>query len=443
MEKNYNKNNIYGNNDNFKHNFGQKYHHNKNIIQNHNNGEKLYDSQSNELPNKNEKNYKFKYNNLIKNKINNNINNINQEDNNKLSFKYDNEEELNYEIDNFSLNNNKIKKNNITNLGNESKKELAPNKKHTNNDHKYESFKYNKLDNNQEYQKENKNNENPKIQNNNNKFDFIQNNTTEILNQENSNDNYLVDHKKLKVDEFLLKSYNQSEKNSDEIINELKEENLNLKSQNQILNVSLIQKEQLIDSLKGKISELENLLKNKNIKNNNNEYINLNEENFQSEINQLKMEKEELFEQNQKLILGINSFNERVKEINEIYDNKNKLFMNEIKSYKDKLFEYKRKIILLKRKIDELYNKRGKPQIISLFNYNKDYSKEIPKSNNLFQNKNLTPRLEKKNSFNYRRKRNESEGFIKFNIDNKENNLQNKERQFIHDYQLFLDNLGK
>ena len=407
---NYNKNNLnQNNNENLKNkNNDKKYLYNKNMIQNQNIGDNKYQIDVLNEEENNFKNYQIKKNNNL---FKSEFNHLNKnENNNDLNFKYDDEEELNLKIKNYSF-----KKDN---------KELISNIKDDNE--KYKLDFVNNQFNNQEYQNENNNKEIPKFQNQNNKLNFMNNN------------NCLLDNKNFKFEEFSLKSYNQNEKGKDlnEIINELKEENLNLQSQNQILNVSLIQKDQLIDSLKDKISELENKIEKTGIGNNNNEYIN--------EIKELNMEKEELFNQNQKLLLGINSFNERLKEINDIYDKKNESYLSEIKSYKEKLFEYKRKIILLKKKIDELYNERGQPNIISLLNYNKDYGNPIQVKGNEFKNKNFTPhRLEKKNSFTFRKKRNQSEGFIKFNIDNKENNLQKQQRQFIQDYQIFLNNLEK
>ena len=160
-----------------------------------------------------------------------------------------------------------------------------------------------------------------------------------------------------------------------EMIIELKEENINLKSKNQILNVTLIRKEQIIESLNYKIKELEI----------NNKYLNsnLNKEKYLDIINKLKIERNELYNQNQKLTLGINSFNERLKEINEIYTKKNDEFINEINLYKMKLSEYKQKIIILKKKIDELYNRGDDvPRITNFYNNNNNNN-----NNNNYLNK--------------------------------------------------------
>ena len=237
-----------------------------------------------------------------------------------------------------------------------------------------------------------------------------------------------------------------------EKINELKEENLILKTQNQILNVSLIQKEQIIESLDIQIKNLEKKLKS-NKSTNIDEKINNNEDNLKDIINKLKLENNELSEQNNKLTLGINSFNERIKEISEIYSKKNEMFVNEINSYKNKLSEYKTKIILLKKKIDELYNTKNinninnnhirEPQIISLFNYNKDYQVNNQMDDLLYKNKNLTPnRISNKGKGDdYRKKRDESQKILKYNRDEKEKILQNEENNFVQNYKMFLNNL--
>ena len=252
---------------------------------------------------------------------------------------------------------------------------------------------------------------------------------------------------------YALYNEQSNTKDLNEIINELKDENLNLKTQNQILNVSLIQKEQIIDDLNNQINNLEKKLKSNkstNIKSN----INNSEDNLKEEINKLKMENNELSEQNNKLTLGINSFNERIKEINEIYNKKNEMFINEINSYKNKMVEYKTKIILLKKKIDELYNSNNlngvnnnviiEPHMISALNYNKDYEYNNQIEDLLNKNKNLTPnRIDiKEKKLSYRRKRNKKEKIIKYNMDEKENNLKNEQNNFIENYKMFLNNLG-
>ena len=230
-------------------------------------------------------------------------------------------------------------------------------------------------------------------------------------------------------------------KEINEIINELKEEKLKLKSQNEILNVSLIQKEQIIKDLNNKIKNLDKIINNNNYKNFNN--FNIKEDYLKNEINKLKEEKDELYNQNKKLTLGINSFNERVKEISEMYTKKNKIYIDEINSYKVKLTEYKRKIILLKKKIDELYNKGGKQNIISLFNYHNEYGYNNQENEIFFKNRNLTPiRIMNKNkSYTVRRNIKGNEASNELNLDNEESNLHKEQKQFVQDYKNFLDNL--
>ena len=247
---------------------------------------------------------------------------------------------------------------------------------------------------------------------------------------------------------YIKTNRNQSEisdknnsKEINEIINELKEENLKLKSQNEILNVSLIQKEQIIEDLNNKIKNLDKIINNNNYKNFNN--FNIKEDYLKNEINKLKEEKDELYNQNKKLTLGINSFNERVKEISEMYTKKNKIYIDEINSYKVKLTEYKRKIILLKKKIDELYNKGGKQNIISLFNYHNEYGYNNQGNEIFFKNRNLTPiRIMNKNkSYTVKRNMKGNEASNELNLDNEESNLHKEQKQFVQDYKNFLDNL--
>jgi len=212
--------------------------------------------------------------------------------------------------------------------------------------------------------------------------------------------------------------------------------------------MSLLQKEQIIESLNNRLKELE-MRPNENYMNN--QGINIDE----NEINNLIMEKEELFQQNQKLTLGINSFNERLKEITEIYTQKNEAFIKEINFYKNKLSEYKRKIIILKRKIDELHNTS---RYHSMYRENKgNYNKRVHNLQYNFRSgieddfdikhQNLTPnRIIKRTpkiNFDLRMKR-EIENRSKMNIENEEeNNLQNEQRKFVQDYKIFLKNLGK
>ena len=207
------------------------------------------------------------------------------------------------------------------------------------------------------------------------------------------------------------------------------------------MNVSLIQKEQIIKDLNNKIKNLDKIINNNNYKNFNN--FNIKEDYLKNEINKLKEEKDELYNQNKKLTLGINSFNERVKEISEMYTKKNKIYIDEINSYKVKLTEYKRKIILLKKKIDELYNKGGKQNIISLFNYNNEYGYNNQENEIFFKNRNLTPiRIMNKNkSYTVRRNIKGNEASNELNLDNEESNLHKEQKQFVQDYKNFLDNL--
>ena len=112
-----------------------------------------------------------------------------------------------------------------------------------------------------------------------------------------------------------------------------------------------------------------------------------------------------------------------------------------------KLSEYKQKIIILKKKIDELYNRGDDvPRITNFYNNNNNNN-----NNNNYLNKrektlrNFTPnRITSKTKLtSIRKKRSENEEYIKYNIDDeKEDNLQKEQKQFVKNYRDFLDKLG-
>jgi hypothetical protein len=206
------------------------------------------------------------------------------------------------------------------------------------------------------------------------------------------------------------------------------------------MNISLLQKDQIIESLNNRLKELE-MSPNPNYMNNQN--INVDE----NDINNIIMERDELFKQNKKLTLGINSFNERLKEISQIYGQKNEAFIKEINFYKNKLSEYKRKIIILKRKIDELHNSNrqtgyagprmnnnSRPHNLK-YNFRSEVEDDFD-----FKHQNLTPIriVSRTPKINYGLKQK------KMSIENEEeNNLQKEQKKFVQDYKIFLANLGK
>ena len=252
----------------------------------------------------------------------------------------------------------------------------------------------------------------------------------------------------MKLNGNIINQNKNYSNNENEIINELKEENLYLKSQNEIMNVSLLQKDQIIESLNNRLKELE-MRSNANYMNN--QDINMDE----NEINNIIMERDELFQQNQKLALGINSFNERLKEISQIYTQKNEAFIKEINFYKNKLSDYKRKIIILKRKIDELHNTNRyhsgyrEPKAnynARVHNLNYNFRSGIEDDFDI-KHQNLTPnrfiKRTPKINFDLGIKRG-IENNAKMNFENDdENNLQKEQKKFVEDYKIFLRNLGK
>ena len=205
---------------------------------------------------------------------------------------------------------------------------------------------------------------------------------------------------------------NNSKTNLD-IINELKAENVTLKSKNRILKESLDNKEKIIQALNNKINEMEN---SKNFNNNQDE----------NPISDLKLRNDILLKQNKELILGIESLNEKIKEINIMIQKKNKKYNNQIYTYKSKLSEYKRKIILLKRRVDELYNKNtNEAEHTSNNIYNKIRDRKHLRSQYNFLNKNkIQISTEKKELF-----------------DDMEKYSHHRYNTFINDYNNYFNNI--
>ena len=205
---------------------------------------------------------------------------------------------------------------------------------------------------------------------------------------------------------------NNSKTNLD-IINELKAENVTLKSKNRILKESLNNKEKIIQALNNKINELEN---SKNFNNNQDE----------NQISDLKLRNDILLKQNKELILGIESLNEKIKEISIMIQKKNKKYNNQIYTYKSKLSEYKRKIILLKRRVDELYNKNtNEAEHTSNNIYNKIRDRKHLRSQYNFLNKNkIQISTEKKELF-----------------DDMEKYSHHRYNTFINDYNNYFNNI--
>ena len=207
---------------------------------------------------------------------------------------------------------------------------------------------------------------------------------------------------------------NGSNKEQD-IINKLKIENVNLKAKIGILRVSLEKKDKIIQSLINKNNELE-----KYTNNNNNKDENENYEKTQNKINSLKIEKNILFNKNKNLILGIESLNERIKEINIMIENQKMMFDREQFNNKKKLVEYRKKIILLKRRINELY-------LSNIYRTNNTYSNDniIRKYSYLKNQNNILFKTYKRKDF----------------IDSKDKYTHHRFNTFIKDYKYYLENI--
>ena len=237
-----------------------------------------------------------------------------------------------------------------------------------------------------------------------------------------------LNQKNFETDKFLPKNSNIPQ--SEEEINEIREENLNLKSKNQILEVSLLQKDKQIYILNKRIKELENLLKNKDKK-----------KSVNYDIENLVKEKENLYNENQKLLSGINTFNQQLKEVNQLYTNKTQEYINEINSYKNKLSDYKRKIILLKRKIDELYTNKNiseyekSPNMVPLINYLKENNNNMKKvTYNNFKTSITPDRIS-----NVKNKLDTNSRLYTKQTDDI---LGDKQKKFAKDFKLYLENIN-
>ena len=225
--------------------------------------------------------------------------------------------------------------------------------------------------------------------------------------------NKLSLHKKIKSEQLDFE--NGSTKNQD-IVNKLKIENVNLKTKIGLLRAALEKKDKRIHELINQNKELE---KYKNNNNNNDE--NKIYEKMENKINALKIEKNILFNKNKNLILGIESLNERIKEINLMIENQKMIFDREQNNSKKKLAEYRKKIILLKRRINELYS-------------NNSY-----KANNTYNN-------DSNILLNYSNLRNKDNILFKTYkrkdiIDLRDNYTHHRYNTFIKDYKNYLENI--
>ena len=153
---------------------------------------------------------------------------------------------------------------------------------------------------------------------------------------------------------------------------------------------------------------------------------NFNNNQDENQISDLKLRNDILLKQNKELILGIESLNEKIKEISIMIQKKNKKYNNQIYTYKSKLSEYKRKIILLKRRVDELYNKNtNETEHTSNNIYNKIRDRKHLRSQYNFLNKNkIQISTEKKELF-----------------DDMEKYSHHRYNTFINDYNNYFNNI--
>ena len=192
---------------------------------------------------------------------------------------------------------------------------------------------------------------------NNNEKQSYQKRINEMIKNENKNNNNLNISKKMfelkrKQDtKFFIDKINLLQENNEKLSNEninLDEENKELKTRIQKINLNSKYKDQIIKSLREKIQSIPN-----DYKDSLNSLVKSNEQS-QFQINQLFKENDKLREENQMLNIEMNKLRENLGNFSDKKYGNNSI----IKNYKDKLNKYRINIILLKTKIKELLGKK-------------------------------------------------------------------------------------
>ena len=192
---------------------------------------------------------------------------------------------------------------------------------------------------------------------NNNEKQSYQKRINEMIKNENKNNNNLNISKKMfelkrKQDtKFFIDKINLLQENNEKLSNEninLDEENKELKTRIQKINLNSKYKDQIIKSLREKIQSIPNEYKDSL-----NSLVKSNEQS-QFQINQLFKENDKLREENQMLNIEMNKLRENLGNFSDKKYGNNSI----IKNYKDKLNKYRINIIVLKTKIKELLGKK-------------------------------------------------------------------------------------
>jgi cell division protein FtsB len=192
---------------------------------------------------------------------------------------------------------------------------------------------------------------------NNNEKQSYQKRINEMIKNENKNNNNLNISKKMfelkrKQDtKFYIDKINLLQENNEKLSNEninLDEENKELKTRIQKINLNSKYKDQIIKSLREKIQSIPNEYKDSL-----NSLVKSNEQS-QFQINQLFKENDKLRQENQMLNIEMNKLRENLGNFGDKKNGNNSL----IKSYKEKLNKYRINIIVLKKRIDELLEKK-------------------------------------------------------------------------------------
>ena len=192
---------------------------------------------------------------------------------------------------------------------------------------------------------------------NNNELQSYQKRINEMIKNENKNNNNLNISKKMfelkrkQENKFFIDKIKLLQENNEKLSNEnvnLDEENKELKTRLQQINLNSKYKDQIIKTLKEKIQSIPN-----DYKDSLNSLVRSNEQS-QFQINQLFKENDKLRQENQMLNIEMNKLRENLGNFGDKKNGNNSL----IKSYKEKLNKYRINIIVLKKRIDELLEKK-------------------------------------------------------------------------------------
>lgn len=312
----------------------------------------------------------YNINNSRKN--NNRIIEINNNDLNKDKYQSQEEDDFNPDINNENM--EEFENNYINELQNKLNFIMEEN-----NNLKIENQKMRKENENYEKIILNLNNDKNKLE------EIIKNLQRKIPNENNQLNKYQ------KVELDFKSNYTDDQEYKDKIIileknneqlskskNKLKSQNMHLQQQNKQILTDLRSKNNYITSIKDKMISV-NEEYEKQIR-----FFEKMNDQSQSMVEQLFIERDKLIKENTELKNGINRLNNKIKQIIILTENKNN--KDEITYYKSKLKEYKNRIVTLKNRIKELLGTNN----MKICNTNKGKSTFIGNNNfnmNMIKNK--------------------------------------------------------